>query len=76
MLWTGELYTPAVLQYALDNDVFGPQFLWILCSSVSLNSFNQTFYPNLIGIITVEPAIGSEVDAPINTTLSDSAFSI
>jgi len=76
LLWAEPLHTSSILQSALDNDVLGPQFQWILCSSISLNSFNQTFYPNLIGILTIQSAVGNEVGAPVNTTLLNAAYAI
>jgi ionotropic glutamate receptor len=56
--------------------VLGPLFTWILSSSISLNSFNQTVYPKLIGMLTVEPVIASVVGAPTNVTLLDAAYGI
>ncbi|CAF1177565.1 unnamed protein product [Rotaria sordida] len=76
VLWAESLYTLLILQEALESDVVGPQFTWILSSSVSLNSFNQTFYDNLIGMFLIEPAVGSVVNAPINATLLDAAYRI
>ncbi|CAF4215680.1 unnamed protein product, partial [Rotaria sordida] len=76
VVWAESLYTYLVLQEALASNVVGPQFTWILSSSVSLNSFNQTFYENLIGMLLIEPAVGSVVNAPINTTLLSAAYSI
>ncbi|CAF4029539.1 unnamed protein product [Rotaria sp. Silwood2] len=76
VLWAGSTYTPLILQNALDSDVLGPQFTWILTSSFSLNSFNETFNQKLIGILTVEPIPGNIVDAPINTTLLNAAYNI
>ncbi|CAF1240102.1 unnamed protein product [Rotaria sordida] len=76
VLWAESLYTLLILQEALESDVVGPQFTWILSSSISLNSFDQTFYNNLIGMFLIEPAVGSVVNVPINTTLLDAAYSI
>ncbi|CAF1583868.1 unnamed protein product, partial [Didymodactylos carnosus] len=76
ILWTETTYTSLILQYALDNDLLGPQFVWILSSSVSMDSFNQTSYQNLIGMLTVEPVVGSVVNALVNTTLLNAAFNI
>ena len=76
ILWTLNIYAATILQSALDNDVLGPQFLWITAFSIPLNSFNQTFHSKLIGMISIEPAIGSTVDAKVNTTLLNSAYDI
>jgi len=76
LLWTDIFHTSTILQSALDNDVLGPQFLWILCSTISLNSFNPTFYTQLIGIISIEPTIGTAVGASANTTLLNAAYAI
>ncbi|CAF3923366.1 unnamed protein product [Rotaria sordida] len=76
VVWAESLYTYLILQEALASNVVGPQFTWILSSSVSLNSFNQTFYENLIGMLLIEPAVGSVVNAPINATLLSAAYSI
>ncbi|CAF1568309.1 unnamed protein product [Adineta steineri] len=76
LLWTDPIYTTLILQNALDSDVLGPQFTWILSSSVPLQSFNQTFNDKLIGMFIIEPVIGSVVNAPINITLLNTAYSI
>ncbi|CAF4098787.1 unnamed protein product, partial [Rotaria sordida] len=76
VVWAESLYTYLVLQEALDSNVAGPQFTWILSSTIPLNSFNQTFYKNLIGMLVIEPAVGSVVNAPINATLLNAAYSI
>jgi ABC-type amino acid transport substrate-binding protein/ABC-type branched-subunit amino acid transport system substrate-binding protein len=76
LLWTLTDYTALVLQNALDNNVVGPQFTWILSSNVPLNSFNQTLYNKLIGMFLIEPAVGNFVNAPINTTLLNAAYAI
>lgn len=74
--WAETLHATSILQKALDNDVLGPQFLWILSSSISFDSFNQTSYSKLVGMLTIEPTVGSVVDAPINTTLLNAAYNI
>ncbi|CAF1174440.1 unnamed protein product [Didymodactylos carnosus] len=76
LLWAESTYTSLILQNALDSDVLGPHFTWILSSNVPLNSFNQTFYQKLIGMLTVEPTTASVVGAPINTTLLNAAYNI
>ncbi|CAF4245027.1 unnamed protein product, partial [Rotaria sordida] len=76
IVWAESLYTSLILQEALDSNVVGPQFTWIISNTISLNSFNQTFYENLIGMFLIEPSVGSVVNALINTTLLDVAYSI
>ncbi|CAF1093486.1 unnamed protein product [Rotaria sordida] len=76
ILWADSIYTSLILQYALDYNVLGPKFIWILSSNAPLNSFNQSFYQNLIGILTIEPTVGAIVNAPINTTLLNAAYNI
>ncbi|CAF1281133.1 unnamed protein product [Rotaria sp. Silwood1] len=76
VLWIQSTYMSLVLQNALDSDVVGPQFIWILSSSVPLNSFNQTFYQKLIGMLTIEPVTGTIVDTSINSTLLNAAYNI
>ncbi|CAF2654284.1 unnamed protein product [Rotaria sp. Silwood2] len=76
VLWAGSTYTSLILQNALDSDVLGPHFTWILSSTVSLNSFSRTFHQKLIGMLTVEPITANVVHAPINTTLLNAAYNI
>ncbi|CAF3619115.1 unnamed protein product [Rotaria sp. Silwood1] len=76
IVWAGSIYTPLIIQNALDSDVLGPHFTWILSSSLSLNSFHETYHQKLIGMLTVEPIPGNIVDAPINTTLLNAAYTI
>ncbi|CAF1452556.1 unnamed protein product [Didymodactylos carnosus] len=76
LLWAEPSYTSLILQNALDHDVLGPQFVWILRSSVPLSSFNRTSDKPLIGMFGVEPVVGSVVSAPINTTLLNAAYNI
>jgi ionotropic glutamate receptor len=74
LVWAEPNYTTFILQKALDNDLVGPQFTWILSSNIQWNSFNQTWYDKLIGILTISPVVGNLVNAPINTTLLNSAY--
>ncbi|CAF1460455.1 unnamed protein product [Adineta steineri] len=76
ILWASSIYTSLILQNALDAGVVGPQFMWILSTSISLNSFNQSFYPNLTGILTIEQSIASVANAPMNNTLLNAAYNI
>ncbi|CAF4023918.1 unnamed protein product [Rotaria sordida] len=76
VLWAERIYTSLILQKALDLNLIGPYFTWILSTSISLNSFNQTFHENLIGMLAIEPVVGSFVDKSINETLLNEAYSI
>ncbi|CAF1261341.1 unnamed protein product [Adineta steineri] len=76
ILWTTEIYTSIVLQSALNSNFVGPKFTWILSTTISLTNFNRIHYPNLIGMLTVEPVTGSVVGAPINSTLLNAAYDI
>ncbi len=76
VLWTDPTYTPVVLHSAIDNDILGPQFTWILNGRVPLDSFNETDYDKLIGILTLEPVVASMVNALVNTTLLNAAYNI
>jgi hypothetical protein len=76
VLWTDTVYTPIPIQPAFDNDVLGPQFTWILSSSISLSSVNQKLYQKLVGILTVESVIRSVIVAPINAALLNVTYSI
>ncbi|CAF3375132.1 unnamed protein product [Rotaria sp. Silwood1] len=57
VLWAQSSYIPLIMQNALDNNVVGPYYTWILSSRVSLNFFNETSHDNLIGMLLTEPAI-------------------
>jgi ABC-type amino acid transport substrate-binding protein/ABC-type branched-subunit amino acid transport system substrate-binding protein len=76
LVWAEPEYTTLILQNALDNDVVGPRFTWILNSNIQLNSFNSTFYDKLIGMLIVEPVVGNVVNATINETLLNKAYGI
>ncbi|CAF4343030.1 unnamed protein product [Adineta steineri] len=76
ILWMDSAYSSVFIQHALDLDLLGPQFTWILTTPISLDSFNSTSYTKLSGMITVEPVPGGAVNAPINTTLLNAAYNI
>ncbi|CAF2846810.1 unnamed protein product [Rotaria sp. Silwood2] len=76
VLWVQSKYMPSILRYALKYDLLGPQFTWILSSTVSLNGFDKKVYEKLIGLFAVEPITGNVVDVPINTTLINAAYQI
>ncbi|CAF0889775.1 unnamed protein product [Adineta steineri] len=76
ILWAETDYTSLILQQAIDCDVLGPQFTWILGSTVQLNSFSQADNAKLIGILTIEPVVASAVNEPINTTLLNAAYDV
>ncbi|CAF3075939.1 unnamed protein product [Rotaria sp. Silwood2] len=76
ILWAQSIYASLVLQSALDVDVLGPHFTWILSSSVPVNLFNRTFYEKLIGMLTIEPTTGDFLSKSINRTLLNAAYHI
>ncbi|CAF3644406.1 unnamed protein product [Adineta steineri] len=76
ILWAETDYASLILQEAIDCDVLGPQFIWILSSTVQLNSFSQEDNAKLIGILTIEPVVASAVNEPTNTTLLNAAYDI
>ncbi|CAF4275447.1 unnamed protein product [Rotaria sp. Silwood2] len=76
ILWAESVYTSLVLQDALDSNLVGPYFTWIINSVISLNSFNEEYYQNLIGILLIEPVVGSVVNAPYNIELLNAAYNI
>ncbi|CAF1431360.1 unnamed protein product [Adineta ricciae] len=76
ILWVSVSYASTIIQNALDNGVLGPKFTWISSTSISLTSFNSTYYSNLIGMLTVEPVTGSVVGATINQTLLNAAYDV
>ncbi|CAF3515748.1 unnamed protein product [Rotaria sp. Silwood2] len=76
IVWAESIYTSFILQKALDLNLVGPYFTWILSSTISFDSFNRTFYQNLTGMLLIERVVGSVVNVSINQTLLDAAFTI
>ncbi|UJR06934.1 hypothetical protein I4U23_011223 [Adineta vaga] len=76
ILWAHSIYINMILQEALDDDLVGPHFTWILSSKTSLSSFHSMFHKNLIGILTVEPVTGHVIGVPINDSLLYDAYDI
>ncbi|CAF0897991.1 unnamed protein product [Adineta steineri] len=76
LLWAQPDYTTLILQSALNSGVLGPSFVWILSADIELNSFDAQWYPNLIGMFTMEAVVGNVINAPINTTLLNDAYKI
>ncbi len=76
LVWATPDYITSILQHALENHVVGPQFTWILGSSISSNNFDQRFYNMLIGMLIIEPVVGNVVNAPFNKTLLEAACDI
>ncbi|CAF3047056.1 unnamed protein product [Rotaria sp. Silwood2] len=76
ILWAHPKYVSLILQSALDSDVLGPLFTWILSSSISLDTFNQKFHEKLIGMFTIQPTLGAFLGKPINKTLLNAAYQI
>ncbi|CAM4980282.1 unnamed protein product [Rotaria socialis] len=76
VLWVNPPYVPSIIQNALDYDLIGPNYLWITSASFDLSNFNQTYYPNLIGLLNLEPTVASVANAPINAVLLNAAFDL
>ena len=76
LAWVDSPYLPFILQDALESDVIGPNFMWILSSSIPFTSFNRTSSEKLIGMLTVEPIIANVLHAQINRTLLNAAYEI
>ncbi|CAF2829774.1 unnamed protein product [Rotaria sp. Silwood2] len=76
VLWAESIYTSLIVQYALDQNLVGPYFTWILSSRISLNSFNEIYHQNLIEMLLIEPLIDSTASQSINTTLLNAAYRI
>ena len=76
VLWTSEPYTHMIIETALDADVLGPQFTWILSSDGLISVSNKTLQQKLVGILAVEPVTGSIVNATVNTTLLNIALNL
>ena len=76
IMWTSEPYTQMIVQTALDADVLGPQFTWILSSDGLISVSNKTLQQKLVGILAVEPVTGSIVNATVNTTLLNIALNL
>ncbi|CAF0799844.1 unnamed protein product [Adineta ricciae] len=76
ILWADPINTPLILHNAIDVNVLGPQFTWILSSSIPFTTFNQTSYQALVGLLTVEAVTGSIISEPFNQTLLNAACNI
>ncbi|CAF4794372.1 unnamed protein product [Rotaria sp. Silwood1] len=76
ILWANEQSTITILNRALEENLVGPDFVWILTTTISLNNFNQRQKKELIGVLTLEPVKGDFVDQSINTTLLNQAYEI
>ena len=76
ILWAVPTVAKNILQHALDQDLLGPHFLWILSSRPSLHSFTKESSEKLVGILTVEPVTGSVLGAPINVSLLKAAYEV
>ena len=74
ILWAQEDLAVLVVQNALDVDVFGPHFTWVLSANIPLSSFDEKWRPKLVGMLLMEPAVGSAVNAPTNTSLLTKSY--
>ena len=76
IVWAESRHTELILQNALQSDVIGPHFEWILSDSVSLDAFESASYSQLIGLLTIRAVVGNIVDAPVNKTLLSTAYEL
>ncbi|CAF4716200.1 unnamed protein product, partial [Rotaria sp. Silwood2] len=76
ILWADSISTSSIVQNALDSSVVGPLFTWIITSEILLNSFNESYYDDLVGMLLIEPVVASVVGAPYNTELLNAAYNI
>ena len=76
IVWGMSEYAELILNAALQSDVLGPQFLWILSNSISLDGFNSTSYNQLIGLLTIRAVVGNIADSPVNKTLLSDAYKL
>ncbi|CAF4975258.1 unnamed protein product [Rotaria sp. Silwood1] len=76
ILWADSIYTSSIVQNALDSNVVGPLFTWIITSEILLNSFNESYYDDLVGMLLIEPVVASVVGAPYNSELLNAAYNI
>ncbi|CAF3993101.1 unnamed protein product, partial [Rotaria sordida] len=76
ILWADSISTSLILQNALDSNVVGPLFTWIITSEILFKSFNERYYQNLVGMLLIEPVVASVVGAPYNTELLNAAYNI
>ena len=56
-----------ILEEAVNNDLLGPSFVWILSGSISLDSFDENLSHALIGMLSVEPAPSNEINGSLLT---------
>ena len=76
VVWANEKSTIAILHKALEDELIGDDFVWILTTKVSLGHFNERQQQKLIGILTIQPVQADFVDATMNTTLLNEAYEI
>lgn len=76
IVWADEKSTVTILKKALEENLLGLDFVWILTTAVPLDLFDQKQKQQLIGIHTIEPVKGDLVDQSINTTLLNEACRI
>lgn len=76
ILWVFEEHTPVILKQAVNDDVVGPRFTWILRSNISLDYFNETSSDQLTGLLVMESTSSRVVNAPYNISLLQAASTI
>ncbi|CAF1322820.1 unnamed protein product, partial [Didymodactylos carnosus] len=79
LVWANENSTKTILKYALEHQLIGRYFTWIVTSKVhlhnliSLSSQPNVVKENLIGLLTIEPTV---TDTVSNETLLNLAIDI
>ncbi|CAF4488151.1 unnamed protein product, partial [Rotaria sp. Silwood2] len=76
IVWANEKSAITILEKAIEENLIGPYFVWILTTTIALDYFNQRQKKELIGILTIEPVKGDFVDVSINATLLNQAYQI
>ena len=76
ILWADASLTTTLLTRAMDENLLGPDFVWILITSISLDYFSRRQKQQLIGILNIEPVRADGVDQPINTSLLNEAYRV
>ncbi|CAF1361610.1 unnamed protein product [Adineta ricciae] len=72
IVWANIKSTKKILNKALDKNLIGQDFLWILTTTVSLKDFNKDQKEKLIGILSIEPF----QENVINSSLLNQAMNI
>ena len=76
VVWAQTTYTELILHKALENNILGPQFIWILSNSITLSRFNQSSYNQLVGLLTLQAVVAGDINAAMNRTLLNDAYKL